>query len=364
MKIKEIFDLKQGTQITDEDIYYSIPNNGKIPIITAHNEIKGYWDKAIVTERDIPCITYPTKGNRGFAFVQNKIFDSNNTAILTPFTEYKDKILLDWWAFKISKNFVQIATSKEGVSYLNKEIVEDLEFEVPDKDSQIQQFDSIKEIIKLRDKITKTIKRINKLKEATLAIQYNTFQKKNVPVNELFDYISGNSGLTEEYLYANTFGETDRPYKVLTGSPDLENCLFTSRCLSPKDQNKMITVYSGEGIHVSRNGKAGRINYLKNGKYTLNDHAYILKLKGDVNYQLSLKWVTLNYQKTFLEFSSASDNGTWNMTGFFKNVTFDLPDIEEQLEVVNKFDQISKYDEILQKNLKKIDDLLGKDIKE
>ena len=47
MKLQKIFDLNQGIQITDEEIYYAIPNNGKIPIITAHNEIKGYWDNVV-----------------------------------------------------------------------------------------------------------------------------------------------------------------------------------------------------------------------------------------------------------------------------------------------------------------------------
>ena len=54
MKIKSIFHIIQGHQITDEDIYKSI---GNIPIFTSNNVIKGYWDKAIVTQQDLPCIT-------------------------------------------------------------------------------------------------------------------------------------------------------------------------------------------------------------------------------------------------------------------------------------------------------------------
>ena len=364
MKLQKIFDLNQGIQITDEEIYYAIPNNGKIPIITAHNEIKGYWDKAIVKETELPCITYPTKGNRGLAFVQDKVFDANNTAILIPFPDWRDKILLDWCAFKLSKNFVQIATSKEGVSYLNKEIVEELELEIPEKEDQTRQFEKIKRIMGLKDQISRILQRIKRVEETTLTIEYDVFQGREIPVSDLFDHISGNSGLTEEYLYANTFGEDERPYRVLTGSPDMENCLYTSKCPSPTDQSKKIRVYCGEGIHVSRNGKAGRVNYLENGKYTLNDHAYILKLKDDIKYKVSLKWVTLNYQKTVLDFSSASDNGTWNMTGFFKNAVFDIPAMEEQLEVVRKFEEISRYEKVLQRNLLKIQELLNKDFKE
>lgn len=71
--ISTYFDIIQGHQITDEELYKS---EGNIPVYTGSNEIKGYWDKAIIEEDKLPCITYPTKGNKeGNAYVQYEIFD-------------------------------------------------------------------------------------------------------------------------------------------------------------------------------------------------------------------------------------------------------------------------------------------------
>jgi hypothetical protein len=92
----------------------------------------------------------------------------------------------------------------------------------------------------------------------------------------------------------------------------------------------LINVYTGEAIHVVRKGKAGHINYLESGDYTLNDDAYLLIEKAGHGYRVSLKWLALAYQQVFREYASNSDNGTWNMGGFFEHATFDIPAYEEQ----------------------------------
>lgn len=135
MKIKTAFKIIQGHQITDEEIYKNF-GQGRIPIYTSSNEIKGYRDRSIVTKEDLPCITYPTKGNAGDAFVQYELFDANNTAVLIPWPKYRQQINLEWAALKLANVFLDIATSKEGVSYLNKEIVEEHELDIPPIDVQ------------------------------------------------------------------------------------------------------------------------------------------------------------------------------------------------------------------------------------
>src|SRR5688572_16337267 len=132
-KVKIIFDIIQGHQITDKELYYA---EGKIPVLTGNNEIKGYWNQSIIEEDSLPCLTYPTKGNAGVVFVQEKIFDANNTAVLIPKDEWREKICLDWFRFKLPPLFLEAMTSKSGVSYLNREIVEEIDIEVPEKTKQ------------------------------------------------------------------------------------------------------------------------------------------------------------------------------------------------------------------------------------
>ncbi len=82
--------------------------------------------------------------------------------------------------------------------------------------------------------------------------------------------------------------------------------------------NRQLKVFEGqEGLLVTRNGKAGQTKYLPSGKYTINDHAYILFVKDTSPYEINLKWLSLQYKQDFLSYASNSDNGTWNMTGFF-----------------------------------------------
>lgn len=48
-----------------------------------------------------------------------------------------------------------------------------------------------------------------------------------------------------------------------------------------------------------------------------------------------------------MQFASNSDNGTWNMTGFFKQVKIDIPDIEEQKFLVDIYDKLTYVQSIL-----------------
>ena len=81
--------------------------------------------------------------------------------------------------------------------------------------------------------------------------------------------------------------------------------------------------------------------YLPSGKYTINDHAYILYVKDSSPYEIDLKWLAIQYRSDFLQYASNSDNGTWNMTGFFKQVRIDIPYIEEQKKLVEIYDKLS-----------------------
>ena len=359
MKLDNIFNIIQGHQITDEEIYKS---QGEIPILTGKNEIKGFWNKKLIEDKDLPCISYPTKANSGEAYVQDKIFDANNTAILIPYVEWKEKIDLSWFAYRLSRLFPDIQTSKECVSYLNKEIVKEIDFDIPKKEEQIEEYKSISKILKIKSKLIKIVQKINKIEESDLIIQYKKYQKKNYLAEDIFDCVGGNSGLTEQYIYQNLQNVGERKYILLTGSIKVDEKEKISLFAKPKDKSKKIIVFSGEGIHVIRKGMAGKINYLKKGEYTLNDDAYILKVKKEFPLKLSLKWFTKVYAKVFMEFSSQSDNSTWNKDYFMENAKFDIPILDEQENMLKKFEKIEEYKEICNKILNKIELVLSKEI--
>jgi len=155
------FNIIQGHQITDEELYKT---DGKIPVFTGSNDVKGYWNKTLIKEEDLPCITYPTKGNKeGNVFVQHKIFDANNTAVLVPKDEWREKINLEWFAFKFKHVLQMIQTSKENVSYLNRDLVEPHEFDIPDIEVQLKELEPIKKLKAMRKKLSLAIDKIDKI---------------------------------------------------------------------------------------------------------------------------------------------------------------------------------------------------------
>lgn len=143
-----MFSVNQGHQITDLELYSS---DGDIPVYTGNNEIKGRWDKTIVDKEDLPCLSYPSKANSGVVYVQDKMFDANNTALLIPRDEWRERLHLDWFRLKLPPIFLDLMTSKEGVSYLNKEIVEGITIDLPIKEKQIEQATYFSKIEKIKD---------------------------------------------------------------------------------------------------------------------------------------------------------------------------------------------------------------------
>lgn len=166
------------------------------------------------------------------------------------------------------------------------------------------------------------------------------YQDRDVPVKELFDCVGGNSGLTEEYLYSTLLQGSQKEYSCLTGSIDVQNTQRTFLCPHPKNRTKNITVYEGEGIHVVRKGKAGHVNYLPHGKYTLNDDAYLITKRKDIDYRLSLKWFAYTQRHLFMEYASKSDNATWNKTSFFEHAKIDIPVEKDQETELNYYEQL------------------------
>jgi Type I restriction modification DNA specificity domain len=347
MKLSSVFNIIQGHQITDEEIYRSI-GLGNTPIYTSSNEIKGYWDKSLITKDDLPCISYPTKANSGEAFVQNKIFDANNTAVLVPLPNWREKIILEWAVLKLSNIFPSVMTSNEGVSYLNKDIVKELEFEVPNRIIQQKELEILSKLKTLHTHCSVILNQIEHIRGLTILGEYQSYQAKNVPISEILDCHNGNTGLTEKQIYQSLLSEKER-YEVLSSSTEENTRLgYIPIC----DINgKELEVFEGEeGILVTRNGNAGKASFLKNGKYAITDHAYILSLKKNIKYQVSLKWIIYQYQPVFYYYSSSSDNGTWNMTGFFNGASIDIPSNKEQQELVTKYE----YLELLQDKIANI----------
>ncbi|MCJ7508330.1 MAG: hypothetical protein MUO85_06310 [candidate division Zixibacteria bacterium] len=195
-------------------------------------------------------------------------------------------------------------------------------------------------------------------------------EDKIIPITTVFDCLSGNSGLTEEFIYTKITDEGLR-YEILSSSTLGTTKLgYIPEC--SLSNNKTLRVFERKaGILVARNGKAGQMSYLKSGNYTINDHAYILSLRGDFKRANGIKncdderkfllWFICSYQSEVYEFASKTDNATWNKTDFLK-MNIVIPSKEEISKVSKLYEDCLQSMERIQQILKQIDELHSKSV--
>lgn len=340
--LDNIFHINQGHQITDEELYNS---QGEIPVYTGANVIKGYWNKSIIPEIVLPCLTYATKAFDGVISLQEEVFDANNTAVLYLKDTYKDVVLIEWAQYILPNILLKARTSKGGVSYLNREIIKDLSIAIPSKDMQAKQIQIFGNLTNSLNKIKEIVELYNDLITKNIICDYKDYQDKDVHIQKCFDYIGGNSGLTEEVIYQTLQMDGTR-YNVLSSATEGKNNM--GNVVEFQIKGKPIKTYTdSDGLLVIRKGKAGATRYLPKGNWTINDDAYILYVKSDCKYMIDLRWFRIQYKNKFLEFASSSDNGTWNMTGFFNHTYVDIPSHAEQLRIVELYRMVeNKYNDL------------------
>lgn len=172
---------------------------------------------------------------------------------------------------------------------------------------------------------------------------------ESINIGVVFDCISGNSGITEEFIYAHILSDKLK-YEVLSSST-IEATKLGAIPYCTNNNGEFISIFKDKlGILVARNGKAGLMTFLKKGNYTINDHAYILYLKEDfkknskidseAKEEIFLKWFICKYQYLLYHYSSKTDNATWNKTAFFKFSEITVDEEFEQIEFSKRYDKI------------------------
>ena len=298
-----------------------------------HDEVSGYSDNDGIEQKSI--------------LVQRwKSYDDN----LSNGTEWRNE---KGQIIKQRKGgFIQLATIKND-SYLTL---------LPEKYLRPfeQRYVNEEEFSEELDNIEKSYKKISAKKEVYQKEAYN-YQAKDIRIDSVIGYLSGNSGLTEEFLYNNIELKGER-YKILSSATQEENMLGEIPMCKINGKRLKVFPKNKDGLLVIRKGKAGKTIYLTPGKYTLNDDAYILYVKDDCPYKIHLKWLSIQYKADFLAYASSADNGTWNMTGFFNNVSIDIPDYEEQLKIVHLYERAENMQEKIADINNKLTTLLSKEI--
>lgn len=355
MQISEIFEIIQGHQITDEEIYMSM---GEYPIYTGNNEIKGYWDKTIVDRSMLPCLTYPTKAFAGKISLQNELFDANNTAVLYLKDEFKndENINLEWFKYSLPIYFMKKMTSKEGVSYLNRDIVKDINIDIPSINIQNRQIKLYKEIENQEKKLNQLLEIVENALNKHLILEED-YLENEVPISSILSYISRNDSLSEEGIY-KMYPRNEKTAKVLSGSTD--NIIY-----GEIDGNLDSIHYLKEqqALHLVTRGKAGKLTYIPKGTYATNTNAFLLYIKKDkwkdlnihneLEEEIFLKYIKIYLQPKFFSVISNSDVSVFPLTEIMKNLF--IPKMTYKSNYIN----ITKIIDLLEEKKNKIYDILN-----
>jgi restriction endonuclease S subunit len=283
-------------------------------------------------------------------FIQNKRFALNHHAGFFKVKKDAENLIDPEFFSLFYERQLEAASVSEGSKTLTTQQIYTMDFDIPMYDVQEQIMTNAKPILDKKKRIDQILRIINVLKSRVLSYDRTTYQATEVPITKILDCQGGNSGLTEAYIYSQIQNTSKRIYRILTGSTNYETPQYIYKCKHPKNTLKDISIVDGKAvIHVVRKGKAGFAAFFDIGNYTLNDDAYLLYLREDVSYEVDLKWLTYVLKPRFLEYASSSDNGTWNKTAFFENVTVDLPEYSEQVHIVKIYERLEDAERRLMK---------------
>lgn len=362
--LNDVFKVECGKRITEQEVYQHL---GKIPVITSKTSeggISWYADEEWLKRNgDIyegEVLTWTKEGYAGKLFFRNyKFFPIDVCGVLILRDDFKEKVNLHWFLFTQQDNFYKNVYSKGSQGKLYQESAKKIKFILLDKKIQDKLAKEYYGLNVLQNKIKNTLKKINQILKKSFSFSKENLKK--IPANKLFNKISGNSGLTEEYIYS-LIQDQDREINFVGGSIN-SKFIKIPLCSHPKkDNSKIHFLKYDEGILVIRKGKAGLIRYLNKGNYATNDDAYILSLAKEYKKEVSLKWIYYTHKDLFLEYSSSSDNGTWNMTNFFDKAIFKIPSPEEQEETIKLYERLEQNKKEMNKIKENISKLFSKEI--
>jgi restriction endonuclease S subunit len=374
MKFLEAFNeiVKGNFALTDEAVYASLQNNDElIPLYGGNKD-------HVTTERMVSVSAKTKEGEPITVFIGEGIIISldgssgsmtykngerfalnHHAGFITSRKDAKEKVSLEYFALFFQTHYRALGVS-DGSKTLSLEQIYAEEIQLPDYETQLAILGTVKKTSDRICKLSEIKQKYGNLIDKSVTFVYQRYQAKDVPLSDYIGYMSGNSGLTEESIYQTLQIEGER-YCVLSSATEERTMMGQVPMCTLK--SRPIKVFSGsDGLLVTRNGRAGMTRYLEHGRYTINDHAYILFVKQPAKYQINLKWLSIQYRTEFLNYASNSDNGTWNMTGFFLHTRIDIPSIEEQLKLVECYSTIEKRIESINRMEHRFNDLLCREI--
>lgn len=374
MKFLDVFNkIEKGNYaLTDEVVYASLQNGDElIPLYGGNKEHVSTERRISVsakTKKGTPITIFSGEGiiisldgsAGSMTYKSNERFALNHHAgFITLKKEAIGKVNLEYFSIFLQSFYREMSVS-EGSRTLSLTQIYNEEFNLPILNVQNNILSSLKAIKEKLNSLALLKSSYKVLINREISVNYKEYQGKTIDISICIDYMSGNTGLTEECIYQNLQNNADH-YQVLSSATE-DNAMMGEMPMCILNRHKLKVFDGKEGLLVTRKGKAGHIKYLEKGKYTINDDAYILFVKKTSPFKIDLRWLSIQYKQDFLAYTSNSDNGTWNMTGFFTYTKIDIPAYKEQLSLVQKYQTLQTRIKAIEKIEKKYRELISKEI--
>lgn len=324
--VKDLFDYTPGNHgLTEETIYFhqadapesAIPvysgsaSNDK-PIAYISRTAKNNKDNPVTYFRG-PCLILTKDGSAGlltYVGPEAGEFTINHHAcVLKLKGKYKNVVDLNWFEFQYKSLFYKYISSKSDNGVFSIEWFDRIEVEVPDMKFQLNDLKKRRTIFDAAKKLASISVQVRGLLGNEVV---STESGEPVTVGTAFNFFGGNSGLIEELIYNHQATADEAAVKVLSGATTDTNALGSISADVVIGKKKLKT-FEGPGIVVIRKGLAGKMKYFASGKFTINDDAYVMKVRPEWQSKVNPVWFMHQYQSLFFNIvTSKSDNGTFS----------------------------------------------------
>ena len=346
-KISELFKILGETNITKT---YLENHKGKYPVYSGQTENNGLFGFLDTYKYDFPLITWTTYGvHAGTLYKRDGKFNiGRNACGLKLKKEYKN-INLDYIVYIGNSIFKKYAKGAKGKHRsLPQNIVKNILLPIPiDKNGNID-IEKQKEIIDRYNAIQEIKKQVKEYREKIQEIKVEIKENYNfstLPIQNIFNVEKGLSKYTNKYIKNNS---GDFPvYSSQTVNEGIIGYINTF------DYDTKCLTWTTDGVH------AGTV-FLRNGKFSMTTHCGALLPKKDNLIDLGYLYF---YLKTNLKKFAVGEQNKRITVSIIKDIKVEIPvkpnsefDLEVQKEIANKYKKIEEIKEIIDKELKKIEE--------
>lgn len=348
MKIEDVFWIKTGERIIEEDVYN---HKGEFPCITAqtsNNGITWYADKewlkekhgdAIVNEEN--CITWTKDGAKcGTMFYRNYSFYPNDhCGVLILREQFEEELNLKWFIYAyqdVVKNYVTQQGS-QGMLY-NREMAEiEIEYPFPDKvtvqDEIVKKCEQIRSI---KECLSKKVEQLNSLLEYELRLE--DFAEFTVEQIALLN--KGSNKISEEMIYRNYDKGGVPVYSSATENAGLMGRV-SKECYYAFDRKGL-----ANELTWTTNGYAGKV-FLRKENYLYSEKCGRIVMRREYKDKINLNYLMyiLN-QITYKYKTSESNNGKLDIL-HMSNIKVPIPiDDRGNIDIVRQSRIVAIYQKI------------------